>query len=75
MPKFLGFFSINGLTTFFASTTLDLSGAAATLLLPFFKPFTGFLTPGLAGLNKDYRLIHSFVIIPYGNLGHNRSIQ
>jgi hypothetical protein len=50
MPKFFGRFSNNGLTTFFDSTALDLSGAAATLLLPFLAPLTGFLTPGLAGL-------------------------
>ena len=49
MPKFLGRFSNSGLTTFLDSTTFDLSGAAATLLLPFLAPLTGFLTPGLAG--------------------------
>ena len=49
MPKFLGLFSNSGLTTFLDSTTFDLSGAAATLLLPFLAPLTGFLTPGLAG--------------------------
>ena len=53
MPKFLGRFSNSGLTTFLDSTTFDLSGAAATLLLPFLAPLTGFLTPGLAGCKND----------------------
>jgi hypothetical protein len=47
MPKFFGLFSNNGLTVFLASATLDLSGGAATLLLPFFTFLTGFLAPGL----------------------------
>jgi hypothetical protein len=33
IPKFLGRFSNNGLTTFLFSTALDLSGAAATFFL------------------------------------------
>ena len=50
MPKFLGLFSNSGLTTFLASTILDLSGAAATLLLPpFLLPFVVFFTAGFAG--------------------------
>jgi hypothetical protein len=50
MPKFFGLFSNSGLTTFLDSTTLDLSGAAATLLLPpFLAPLVVFLTAGFAG--------------------------
>lgn len=52
MPKFFGLFSNNGLTFFLDSATLDLRGAAATLLLPFLTVLVGFLTAVFNGYRQ-----------------------